>query len=296
MSQIETVECPPSDGAVSQPKRLPVQGSWSACQSNINPGPKKSVAEYFAEHDFLVSKGSSDQADSRERAAHFLVAPGTTPNIVTRISLEWMQRHWAPDPFTVTWYPLGALIPATLADFKKDNAECGSAARLFLCPGEVDPQSECITGDHPVEFLDKLDIRLTGSILSTHRFEMKTGKAYFYFSTEKAVQQAGATLYAENKYLFLDPSKFGSVSGSPVYDVSDLLDTSESVTIYTVTSDMDEQIQGDFKTLCESLEMQPFEEMHAGRHLMKRLRLCIVSSISEAVVDIQRFRLTESDA
>lgn len=261
--------------------------SWSACQANTNPKQKSILGEFFAEHDFLVRGDRNGVKDLRERASLFLVAPGTTPNTVVKTSLYWMRDHWAPNPFTVKWYSLGALLPATLYDFKKENPTCDSAARLFLIPGEVDPQSETVTGKYPIEFLKQLNIRLNGSILSAYRFDMATGTAYFYFDNEVEVQRAGAMFYADDKYVFLDPSKF-SPSGSPGYNVRDLLMTSQTVTIYTLTSGSDNRIMDQFKALCvEHLECAE-ESPQPSRDETKRLRLCIVGANSEPVTDIAK--------
>jgi hypothetical protein len=209
-----------------------------------------------------------------------------------------MRDNWDPNPFTVTWYPLGALIPATLFEFKQQSPQCESGARLFLCPGEVDPQSESVIGKYPVEFLNQLDIRLNGSILSAHRFDMVTGDAYFYFDKEVEVQQAGAKFYADEKFLFVDPSKFGAISGSPGYNVKDLLRTSQSVTLYTVSSPADELIKQQFEVLCKRLKLDPVPDGSANGQTefrpvaqgsLKRLRLCIVSKTAEVGEDIPRF-------
>jgi hypothetical protein len=272
-----------------QPSRKPrTAGSWSASQVNINPSSKSLLAKYFVQHDFLSRPGRDAELDQRERAAHILVAPGTTPATVVRHALDWMAKHWDPDPFTVTWYPLGALIPATLFDFKQDHVECESAARLFLIPGEVDPQCECVIGNHPIRFLDKLDVQVHGAILSAYRFDLSTGKAYFYFHSELQVQRAAAMRPAAEKYVFLDVDKFSSIGGTVGYSVANLLKSSSSVTIYTNSSPADNDLIKQFKLLCKA-SFDACRDFKSRKEGDKRLRFCLVNNAAESEVDLQLF-------
>lgn len=270
--------------------RVPYYDSWSACQANINPDEKECMATYFAAHDFLVRVGRNGAAHARGRAAHVFVAPGTTPNTVLKVCLTWMKDNWNPDPFTVTWYPLGGLIPATLFEFKQKYGHCSSGARLFLLPGEVDPQSETMTGDHTVEFLQKLDRdrrkEFNLSILSAHRFNMTTGDAYFYFDNEVQAQHMGATIYAEDKFLFLHPEKFSTIGGTKGYNICDLLKTSRSVTIYTVTSDEDNRIRRQFEKLCDRLLIPCPRPTDEQAEQLKGFRLCVVRPNGESQLDL----------
>lgn len=284
-----------SSHAAQTTSGLPIYDSWSACQANTNPDMKEWMANYFAAHDFLVREGRNGEIQQRERVAHIFVAPGTTPNTVVRICIEWMKENWEADPFTVTWYPLGGLIPATLFEFKQKNGHCASGARLFLFPGVVDPLSETMTGKYTVQFLKNLKRkRLNVSILSTHRFNMATGDAYFYFDDEAESQRIGAKLYADDKFLFLDPDKFTSIGGSMVYNARDLLETSQSVTIYTVTSAEDRHIEGQFKLLYSRILMPCDRQCDEQQGDVKSLRLCIVSKSGEAVKDLKMTGLLAS--
>lgn len=270
---------------------FPADGAWSACQAAMDVKQKEVMARCFAEHDLLVAAGEHHEGDSRERAAYFVVGPGTTPNTVLHFALEWVSRHWRLNPVTLTWISLGALTPATIFQFKKNNPHCLNASRLILCPGRVDPMSETLEGKHPVGFLEKLseEVHVDACILSAHSFDMTTGDAYFYFDNEVDVQRAGALVYARDKYLFLSPNKFRSIRGWRGYHVRDLLKTSQSVTIYTTTSNSDQQITRGFEELCGQIGFArlPAEAEEKKSNGVKRLRLCIVSTIAEPVLDIQ---------
>ncbi len=66
------------------------------------------------------------------------------------------------------------------------------------------------------------------------------------------MQRACAQRYASHKFLFFDSSKFKK-EGNSGYKLYDLLNTSEIVTIYTVTSEKDEWIKLKFDLLGQSL-------------------------------------------
>jgi hypothetical protein len=279
-----------NDGQGRAASRGVYSDSWSACRVNIRPEEKRLMADYFAEHDFLVPFGENGETQERGRAAHVFVAPGTGPNAVVKACLGWVRHNWKDGPCTFTWYPLGGLIPALLFEFKQKYGRFATGAKMFMLPGEVDAQSGTLTGKYIVEFLKGLaedkSKEFNLSILSAYRFNMATGDAYFYFDNEIEPQCLGAArLYAEEKALFLDNEKFSSIGGSKGYNIRDLLETSRSVTIYTYTADSEQKDRVkklQFEKLADRLLVpcpKPTDE-EAGK--LKRLRLCIVDSAGEA--------------
>lgn len=226
--------------------------TWSARRAKHMPDEKKLMAEYCARHDFLVRENSNPETDLRETVASILVNQGTTPDIVVKEALRWIENHQDRGPFHITWYTPGNLVPGTLRSFRQNHQHLSAATQLFLFPGRVDQQTESVSGPEAEAFAQRLERRFTYAFLSAHSFDIHTGIVYFHLPEETRLQQACATRYAAHKFLFLDSSKFKS-EGEIGYRIDELLRESEAVTIYTVSSDKDEWIKVKFAALCNSI-------------------------------------------
>lgn len=262
-----------------------VQGpiGWSAHMAKSRVPEKQAMARYFVAHDFLAQPGKNAETDPLMTAATILVNAGTTPDTVVGAALEWMRENWNRGPFNVRWYTPGALVPGRLLQFRNLHQEYRNVAMLFVFPGEVDPEVESVVGDDPVQFAKShLKTRFTHSILSAHRFDLGTGEVFFHYRAEIGVQSMCAKLQADHKFLFLDTGKFQGISGEPAYHISELLATSQTVTVYTVTSDRDAQIQVQFEALREKVLAGVPE--HVDEFGNNKLRLCIVSTDGEQAV------------
>jgi hypothetical protein len=235
------------------------------------------VAEYFVMHDFLVRDGVSPESATRETAASILVNAGTTPNEVVKAALQWMKEEWRErGPFSVTWYTGNALVAATLQEYRVDNVQLRSAAELFLLPGPVNSDLDSVMGRVPAEFvLKQIDRHFSCLILGAHSFDMVSGTCYFHFPDEIELQQRCALLPARDKFLFLDPSKFRK-EGEAAYEVHELLNNCQSVTIYSVIPEKDSSVLSDFETLTHRMQM-----VDAGSEWVtgnaKRLRLTVIN-------------------
>lgn len=120
---------------------------------------------------------------------------------------------------------------------------------------------------------------------------MTTGDAYFYFDNEVQAQRMGATIYAEDKFLFLHPEKFSTIGGTKGYNIYDLLKTSRTVTIYTVTSDEDSRIRLLFEKLCDRLLTRCPRPSDDQAEQLKGFRLCVVRPNGEGQLDLPRVGL-----
>lgn len=94
---------------------------------------------------------------------------------------------------------------------------------------------------------------------------------FFFFDDEIELQKAIALSEAEHKFFFLEPEKFKR-EGSKAYSIRELLQTSRTVTIYTVSSTKDDVIEKQFNNLANSLLDK---EKNSGTDC-KILRLVIV--------------------
>lgn len=275
-----------TDGQVIQPRISPYGGTWSARRARDKTDEKRLMAEDYAQHGFLVREGMSPETAPRETVASILVNQGTTPNVVVRVALEWIEENQGFElsntTFDITWYTPGHLVPNTLREFRERSPHLSAATQLFLFPGKVDPQTESVSGPDAEIFAENLRRHFTYAFLSAYAFDIHTGMVYFHLPEEVRLQKACATRYAAHKLLFLDSSKFKS-EGEVGYGIDDLLRSAESVTIYTVSSspNNDEWIKMKFRVLCNDiLEVRQETSITAlaggDERDMKSLRLHIV--------------------
>ena len=167
-------------------------------------------------------------------------------------------------------------IKTFLQSIKEEHVELGSAADLFLLPGPVDQDVECVLGSVPTKFMrSEISRHFSCLLLSAYAFGMREGRAYFHFTKELELQTGCALLSARDKFLFLDPSKFRE-EGEPAYTVRELFENTEYVTIYTVSSSLDSRIVEDFEYLASSLGME--EKIEKPISGLKSVRLCIIES------------------
>lgn len=247
--------------------------SLSARREKSHKKEKEAMGVYFSRHDFLVADGESPEGP-RETVASVFTNQGTTVNIVVRSSLDWIRKTPKDGPFTITWFTTSALVPATLRrarelrddapknDEQRDNGEqddgvqdLWAATRIFLFPGEVDQVREVVHGPHAVDFARNFDHCFSASLLGAQAFDLDTGDVYFHYPHEVDLQVACAKLYAARKFLFLDASKFHRV-GKVGYSITELLETSESVTLYTCAQgDTGQRIRDRFQKLREKIEL-----------------------------------------
>lgn len=218
---------------------------WSDSRAEIKADEKQLMADYFAEHEFLLPSvvldlsAASDES-RRTPSASIIVNAGTAPNQVVHSALAWVEKNPKLGPFFLFWYTPGHLVPETLRQFRtaKGNLHMAAAVRLFLFPGEVDFETQSVCGPDAEAFANNLKRRFTYAFLSAYAFDIHTGDVYFHGAREVALQRAVANRFAATKFLFLDSSKFKSEGdGENGYTVSELLETSHTVTIYTVSVD-----------------------------------------------------------
>jgi hypothetical protein len=102
----------------------------------------------------------------------------------------------------------------------------------------VDFETQSVCGPDADAFANNLKRRFTYAFLSAYAFDIHTGDVYSHAAREVALQRAVANRFAATKFLFLDSSKFKSEGdGENGYTVSELLETSHTVTIYAVSVD-----------------------------------------------------------
>jgi hypothetical protein len=254
------------------PDELISSTTWSASRVQINADEKAAMASDFVRHYFLVPPGPGNPEGVRETVASIIVNQGTTPTRVVEAALEWIKAQRGR--YFLTWYTPGSLVPTILKKFRGDDRTRDAAAKLFLFPGEVDPEIESVSGPDAEDFAEKLQRHFTYAILSAHRFDVATGSVYFHLPREVRLQRACARLYAAQKFLFLDSSKFRT-EGDRGYGIVDLLETSSSVTIYTVSSDQNGSgLVSEFEALALGLLRQPPEDVKPRD--LKTLQLKIV--------------------
>ena len=255
--------------------------TWAARRDRLRIDEKRLMAAYCARHDFLVPEGLNPETDHRETIASILVNQGTTPHTVVKEVLGWIRDNQRLGPFDITWYTPGTLIPSTLLAFRQENPHLTAATQLFMFPGRVDFQIQAVAGPEAVTFAERLERCFTYAFLSTNSFNMEEGTAYFHYPEEIRLQVACAKRYAAHKFLFLDSSKFKR-EGDAGYRINNLLETSEAVTIYTVSSKKDPWIKTKFEVLGERLLETPGNKRTSARAAsyhafdMKALRLRII--------------------
>jgi len=249
------------------------QETWAASRAHVQRDEKLLMATHFAEHDFLLQPATNPATADRENTASILVNQGTGPNIVVDASLTWIKENAGQGPFHITWYSPGALVPATLFDFRQENPDLSVSTHVHLLPGTVDLQLQAQIGIEAQEYVRKLTRQFSYMLLSGHSFDLITGDVKFHFDREIQIQRACALLKATEKYLFFDSKKF-SGEGEVGYSLRDLLATSHSVVVYTVTSDRNDEITAAFDGLAAALFTKDPALAESGRP--KSLRLTIV--------------------
>lgn len=249
------------------------QETWAASRAGIQTAEKRLMARHFAEHDFLLEEGGNPSSDRRETAASIAVNPGTAPNTVVDESLKWIAEHAQEGPFHITWYSPGTLVAATLHEFRMRNPDLSAATHVHLFPGTVDFQVQAQVGIEALEYARRIRRRFSYMFLSGYSFDLRTGEVKFNFDREIPIQRACALLKATEKFLFLDPKKFTG-EGEVGYGLGELLGTSDSVVIYTVSSRQSREV----KVAFERLSNQFLTQTSSGTDFdePKSLRLTIV--------------------
>ena len=248
------------------------QETWAASRARVQKEDKEMMAHHFAHHDFLLPEGANATSE-RETAASILVNQGTGPNEVVQASLRWIEEHAADGPFHITWYSPGALVPATLHDFRKDKPHLSAATHVHLFPGTVDIQLQAQIGKEAQEYARGIKRRFSYMILSGHSFDLQTGVVRFHFDREIPIQTTCALLEATQKFLFFDSTKFTG-EGEVGYSLRELLATCNAVVVYTVVSGRSQEIKEAFETLRS--ELLTNEPRPGDGKEPKSLRLTIV--------------------
>src|SRR5436309_15209444 len=249
------------------------QETWAASQARMQLEEKELMARYFAEHDFLLSEGSNPAAATRQTAATILINQGTEPNVIAGECLRWIEEHSAAGPFHIIWYSPGALVPATLAEFRQRNPHLCAATHVHLFPGTVDLQLQAQIGFEAQEYARSIRRRFSYLILSGHSFDLCTGVVRFHFDREIPIQRISALRQATQKFLFLDSDKFTG-EGEVGYSLWELLSTSDAVILYTVSSSRSQDIKAAFGRVTAGLLAHSSEESDFEKP--KSLRLVIV--------------------
>jgi hypothetical protein len=288
-----------------------IDNRWSASRQRSRAREKELMAAYFVEHHFLVREhpdrsGHIDGAepDQHETVASIIVNQGTTPHAVVRTALAWVKtkatKEHLSGAFFLSWFTPGLLVPNELREFCKHNPQLSAAARAFVFPGEVNYETDSVSGPVAEEFVKRLTRRFTYAILSAYSFDLSTGDVFFYNTAELELQKACATREAAHKFLFLDSSKLMGEEEKG-YSVRDLLLKSRTVTLYTVSwsEEQTAHLKKDFKSLCKHIaDRSPFAEapsQEAGGALRlksapRTLRLQIVGAEATADQGVE-FRL-----
>jgi hypothetical protein len=200
-----------------------------------------------------------------------------------------MKDHWELQGFNIVWYTGSSVVAGTLQSFREQNLPLQTAADLFLLPGPIDADLENVIGAVPATFLrQQIPRTFTLLFLGAHSFDMSSGQAFFHFTKEIEFQKACALLPATQKFLFLDRSKFRK-EGEPAYDVSDLLASSRTVTIYTVMGEGSQRVIDEFETLASTLGLDDGPASFSSES--RTLRLCLVVPGSNARVVERQGRL-----
>lgn len=254
----------------------PFVEGWSSRRAAVAAEEKKKMARHFVLHDLFVQENQTPGDGRDNTAAKIIVNPGTTPNKVVKQALEWVKTEVENNPAYagaphITWYTPGSLVPATLLDFRVTHPHLRNSCGLHLFPGMVDSNLEMVRGTEAVQYARQLEKCFTYALLSAYAFDMSTGTVFFFFDDEVELQKAIALSEAEHKFLFLEPDKFKR-EGSKAYSIQELLQTSRTVTIYTVSSLKNSTVEKHFRNLAEALLDTGDEEAPHRR----TLRLVIV--------------------
>jgi hypothetical protein len=274
----------------TQPHR--VDEPWSASRAEIKLDEKTEIAKYFCGHDFLVGENQSPES-GRDTVASILVNQGTTPNRVVLEVLQWIEeqdkQEASQKPFFLTWYTPGHLVPTTLRTFRDKYRHLKTATKLFLFPGEVDEETESVSGPDAEDFAEKVQRKFTYAFLSSYSFDVVTGSVYFHLPRELRLQKACARLFASHKFLFLDSSKFKR-EGERGYGIDELLETADKVTVYTVSSSVerDQWIKSNFLRLCDELLEDNRDQVETDRTELKTLRLQIVGGDERGTTGVDK--------
>lgn len=264
----------------------PTPEGWSAARSNVAAQEKLKMARHFALHDLFVQQDRTPGDERKDIVAKIIVNPGTTTNEVVRQVLEWVRTEVENNASRaaprITWYTPGSLVLATLRDFRVIHRYLRNSCGLHVFPGKVDPDLEMVRGDATVRYVKQLEECFTYAILSPYAFDMDTGTVFSFFEDEVELQQAIASCEAEHKFLFVDPGKFKR-EGSKVYWIKELLATSRTATIYTVSSKKDAIIKGQFDNLAKGL----LDTTNRKGPNRKILRLVIVNKEKQVNIPIE---------
>lgn len=254
---------------------------WNASQKRIATDNKRTMAECFVCHEFLVRHGENPE-DSRRTDASILVNPGTTPFTVVQAALKWLNKNWKEHgPFNIMWYSPSLMVASFLYQFKNEHPYQRSAAEQILFPGYVDHDIACVLGEQAIRFARDFQRRMTYSFLSAHRLSLENGKVYFHFETEVELQRAYACIYAGHKFLFVDPTKLRSIDGVPSYQLHDLIATADAVTIYTISSNRNQYVCELFERLCDKYFLSSIGKDSETDPSRKIFRLCIINTAGE---------------
>lgn len=259
---------------------------WSATRSHVSAQEKMKMARHFALHDLFVQEDQTPGDERKDTVAKIIVNPGTTTNEVVKQVLEWIKTEAEHNPNRaapqITWYTPGSLVIATLRDFRVTHRHLRNSCGLHVFPGIVDPDLEMVRGDAATKYVKDLEECFTYAILSPHAFDMDSGTVFSFFEDEVELQHAIAFCEAEHKFLFLDHRKFKR-EGSKVYWIKELLQTSRTATIYTVSSKKDPIIRKQFGNLAKNLLDTKNKR---GPH-RKILRLVIVNREKQVNIPIE---------
>jgi hypothetical protein len=273
--EIPTPPRSPSGGSARWP-----EAGWGGSRASAQRSEKQAMGEYFAEHDFLVE--GNPETDPRKPTAVILVNGGTTPSTVVEAALNWIEnKGYKGGRMNITWFTPGSLATGVLLRFIERNNDLRTAAELFLFPGRVDRELQSVNGDEPVAFAKELKLSLNYSLLSANSFNLVDGSAHFFFNIEINLQRACALKEAEHKFLFLDSKKFGA-QGFRGYTLDELLETSQKVTVYTVSSERDVAIRERFGKLANHLLSVESEGQDSAD--VKELRLKIVATDGQSAL------------
>ncbi len=264
---------PDTTPAEQPPAPVMQQETWAASRANVQFEEKRLMAEHFAEHDFLLPDGANPATTDRENAASGLVSHGTGPNIVVGASLTWIEKHPTGRPLHITWYGPGALVPATLYDFRQRNPNLSVSTHVHLLPGTVDLQLQAQIGAEALDYVEGFKRHFSFMILSGHSFDLELGNVKFHFDREVPIQRACALLKATEKFLFFDSLKFTG-EGEVGYSLRELLETSRNVVIYTVASSHSARIEEAFSAHAQQLFVE--RPPDGGSPQLKSLRLTVV--------------------
>ena len=249
------------------------QENWAASRARIQRDEKELMAQYFADHDFLLEEGANPATGPRENTASILVNQGTGPNLVVDKCLRWVEEHPEEGPFHITWYSPGALVPATLFDFRQKNPDLTAATHVHLLPGTVDLQLQAQIGTEAQDYARQLTRQFSYMILSGHSFDLETGDIKFNFDREIPIQRTCARLRATEKFLFFDSKKFTG-EGEVGYGLRELLSTCRDVIIYTVSSPRVDEIREAVAGFAATLLSEKAADSDSKQE--KSLRLTIV--------------------